>query len=381
MLQEGNATLERQPHLGVLIQKVLPNWLYLLIAELVLGFKAYKTYTKFFATRKKEQGQSQHTSLANGSTEEDKDLPTKQVAPEQHTNEVIKIASLPTGTSAVEVSLDLEHGSADASHKQGSDMAKTEQLTVETPPDESEGETTNLQALGFQRDATAAPSEQPETVHDNRDNEIHKQKELEQRIAFLEEDMRQYPIEKIIALIFLWIGLFILTLMKGGKGVESIVGIYCESPIYYILIVCQFLWMFGFALYFGCKLHQKQLDRVAVKYPYLGDDPTWDISSLKFYGGFTFVAGIVAGLIGVGGGMVLGPLMLVMGIHPRVSSATTATLIVLTSSSVAVMFVTSGMVPWDYAVFYFSVCFAGALVGKNQIDAYVKRTGRASMQQ
>ena len=32
----------------------------------------------------------------------------------------------------------------------------------------------------------------------------------------------------------------------------------------------------------------------------------------------SFFAGIVACLIGIGGGMVLGPMILVMGIHPRI---------------------------------------------------------------
>ena len=76
--------------------------------------------------------------------------------------------------------------------------------------------------------------------------------------------------------------------------------------------------------------------------------------------------------------MVLGPLMLIMGIDPRVSSAANATMVVLTSSSVAVMFVTSGQVPLSYALFFFSICFCGAYLGKSTIDGYVKRTGRAS---
>jgi uncharacterized membrane protein YfcA len=38
----------------------------------------------------------------------------------------------------------------------------------------------------------------------------------------------------------------------------------------------------------------------------------WDYSKLRFYAFSTFLAGVVlAGLIGIGGGMVLGPLMLV----------------------------------------------------------------------
>ena len=62
-------------------------------------------------------------------------------------------------------------------------------------------------------------------------------------------------------------------------------------------------------MYFGRSLVKQRKLRVAVNYPYLPDDPVWDIKSLRFYGGFTFIAGVVAGLIGIGGGMVLGPLM------------------------------------------------------------------------
>ena len=105
----------------------------------------------------------------------------------------------------------------------------------------------------------------------------------------------------------------------------------------------------------------------------------WDFAKTRFYAIFTFIAGVVAGLIGIGGGMVLGPLMLIMGIHPRVSSATTATMVVLTSSSVAVLFVTAGLVPWEYAVTFFFTCLVGAYIGKTRIDGYVKRTGRASL--
>ena len=54
-------------------------------------------------------------------------------------------------------------------------------------------------------------------------------------------------------------------------------------------------------------------------------------------------------------------------------------MIVLTSSSVAVMFVTSGLVPWSYAIFFFGVCLSGAYVGKSKIDGYVKKTGKASL--
>ena len=148
--------------------------------------------------------------------------------------------------------------------------------------------------------------------------------------------------------------------------------------MYAVLIVLQFLWMFGFALFYGFKIKRDQAKRVAVNYPFFEADPVWNDQSMRTFGFFSFLAGAVGGLIGIGGGMVLGPLMLIMGIDPRVSSAANATMVVLTSSSVAVMFVTSGQVPLSYALFFFSICFCGAYIGKSTIDGYVKKTGKAS---
>ena len=325
--------------LGVLVQKMLPNWLYLLIAGFVLSFTCYKTYTKFFQVHKKEKKhEAEQAALRQREQAEESLEPT-------------------TGSTSDE-QVESEHVCAvDDEPIQVSEHAE-EHIAVEGSPLDQQRE----QAIDYE-----AMSKDSSTEED------------ELRKKYLEEDMHQYPRNKIIALLVLWVGLFLITLLKGGKGVDSIVGIQCNSPWYIVLIVLQFVWLGGFAMFFGFVLLQKQNEREKVRYPYLHNDPVWDKKSLRFYGSCTFVAGIIAGLIGIGGGMVLGPLMLVMHIDPRVSSATTATMIVLTSSSVAVMFVISGLVPWSYAIFYFFVCLAGALFGKSRIDKYIQRTGRASM--
>jgi Sulfite exporter TauE/SafE len=203
---------------------------------------------------------------------------------------------------------------------------------------------------------------------------------LDLRRQYLTLDMRQYPREKIGALLVLWIVLFVITLLQGGRGIESIVGIQCDSPWYYVMIAIQFLWLFCFAAYFGHKLTKDQEARVAVDYPYLGsEDPAWDMRSVRLYGALCFLSGIVSALIGISGGMILGPMMLFMGVDPRVSSATNASMVVVNSSSVAFMAVTQGLIPWSYALFYFCVTFSGAVILKTRIDRYVKRTGRASL--
>jgi uncharacterized membrane protein YfcA len=319
--------------LGVLIQRILPNWLYLALASVILGFTAYKTFEKFHDAHHKEVV-DREAILAEASEaskvllENNVENPGEMIA-EQRTSQAITLSS------------------------------DARQDTMEDSDEERE-----------QEHASVGPTEDVGTTEAEK---------AERRRYWLECDARQFPSEKLFGLLILWIGLVLLTFLKGGKGVDSIIGITCASPWYAVLIVIQFAWTMGISAYFGYSLMKQTEDKKACDYPRHPQDALWGFQQVRFYSFFTFVAGIVAGLIGIGGGMVLGPLMLVMGIHPRVSSATTATMIVLTSSSVAVLMVTAGLVPWEYAVTFFSVCFVGAYVGKTQIDGYIKKTGRASI--
>eukprot|EP00523_Entomoneis_sp_CCMP467_P007978 CAMPEP_0168727666 /NCGR_PEP_ID=MMETSP0724-20121128/5292_1 /TAXON_ID=265536 /ORGANISM="Amphiprora sp., Strain CCMP467" /LENGTH=623 /DNA_ID=CAMNT_0008774499 /DNA_START=52 /DNA_END=1923 /DNA_ORIENTATION=+ len=320
--------------LGVLIQKILPNWLYLFLAAIILGFTAFKTFNKFRAAHEKEK---------------------QDRLKQQEMNE------------------------KDASVAASMNVLKDE--NVVNVDGEANGEEKPT-STNYTNGSSNKMNMSSEMLHDENHQEkveIEEDETSRLRRQFLEEDARQFPREKLLVLLLLWMGLILLTFLKGGKGVESIIGIDCESPWFSVLIVCQFLWTLGFALVFGLKLPKRVQARKDVGYPFQPTDVMWDNSKLRFYAAFTFVAGIVAGLIGIGGGMVLGPLMLIMGIHPRVSSATTATMIVLTSSSVAVLFVTAGLVPWAYAVYFFAICFCGAYLGKKYIDGYIKKSGRASI--
>mmetsp|Transcript_23192 Transcript_23192/g.38215 ORF Transcript_23192/g.38215 Transcript_23192/m.38215 type:complete len:597 (+) Transcript_23192:186-1976(+) len=308
--------------LGVIIQRVFPNWLFLCFAAIVLGFTAYKTFKKFFAAYAKDKA-------------------AKEERIELTRRESQKI---------------LESQKKLESQKESGDSGEGGDASEAVNDVEENGGT------------------KEETVEEHDDP-----KELEQRRKFLEDDSRQYPFEKISYLVLLWIGLTVITFLKGGKGVDSVIGITCQDAGFYVLVAAQFLWTMGFAAFFGWKNVKNVNQRVAVNYPFNETDVLWDFKKLQFYSFFTFVAGIVAGLIGIGGGMVLGPLMIVMGVNPRVSTATTATMILLTSSSVAVMFVMSGLVPWQYAVYFFCVCLLGAYIGKTRIDAYVKKTGMGSI--
>jgi hypothetical protein len=96
--------------------------------------------------------------------------------------------------------------------------------------------------------------------------------ELETRRKFLEEDSIQFPKWKIAFLLLLWMGLSVIYLLKGDKGAPSLIGLTCQKPAYYVLVACQFLWTFGFAIVFAHRAVKRTEIRKAVNYPFNEND-------------------------------------------------------------------------------------------------------------
>jgi uncharacterized membrane protein YfcA len=235
---------------GVIVQTLLPNWLYLILAVLVLSFTSYKTYGKFWATRQKENEAKRLAAQMELEEEEEKETEGGEALDEEGF-----LMEDKNGSKIGERATDVVDNS-DASQSERSTQFQ---------------DTIALAAL---------------------------------RKMYLEADMRQFPKEKILALLLVWVVLFILTLLRGGKGVPSLIGVTCESVWYGVLIAMQFTWLLCAVVFFGRKLLLLQKERVAVQYPFQKEDPVWNNSALAFYGLCTFAAGVVSGLIGIGGGMV-----------------------------------------------------------------------------
>mmetsp|Transcript_3474 Transcript_3474/g.8613 ORF Transcript_3474/g.8613 Transcript_3474/m.8613 type:complete len:185 (-) Transcript_3474:121-675(-) len=136
-------------------------------------------------------------------------------------------------------------------------------------------------------------------------------------------------------------------------------------------------WVFGFALVFRRWLLREF--RVKRDLGYVCDDVIeWDEKNTIKWPLICSLSGLVAGLFGVGGGIVKGPLMLAMGIDAQVASATAATMILFTASSACISFVTFGDLVWDYAGLFFLLGFAATYVGQVAVSAFMQRRSRQS---
>lgn len=193
------------------------------------------------------------------------------------------------------------------------------------------------------------------------------------KAQILEEEEVQYPVKTLMVLLAVWIFLIVLIMVKGGKKTPSAIGLAnCTGGYWGVWLAAQvFLIIVGgnYAMKAVVGCEEKQL----CGYDFLPTDIEWTHKKTGYVCVYAFGAGVIAGIMGIGGGMVLGPLMLQLGLDGRVSSSTTTTTIVMTSSSAVIAFFAAGAVPWTYAVTLCAACFCGALVGKRFLDGIVKK--------
>ena len=105
---------------------------------------------------------------------------------------------------------------------------------------------------------------------------------------------------------------------------------------------------------------------------------SWSMSKLVRCVLVVLIGGVVAGMLGFGGGMVLNPLMLDLGINPLVSSATSSVMVLFSASAATFSFAISNKLNYQYAVVYGSICAVASIFGVAVISTSVRRSGKGS---
>ncbi|KAK6773457.1 hypothetical protein RDI58_028695 [Solanum bulbocastanum] len=106
---------------------------------------------------------------------------------------------------------------------------------------------------------------------------------------------------------------------------------------------------------------------------------TWKVHQLILYCCCGILAGIVGGLLGLGGGFILGPLFLELGIPPQASSATATFVMIFSSSMSVIQYYLIGRFPVPYALYFVAVATVAALVGQHVVRKIISIVGRASV--
>ncbi|CDP02034.1 unnamed protein product [Coffea canephora] len=105
----------------------------------------------------------------------------------------------------------------------------------------------------------------------------------------------------------------------------------------------------------------------------------WKPNLIFLYCCLGIVAGVVGGLLGLGGGFVLGPLFLELGVPPQVASATSTFAMTFSSSMSVVQYYLLNRFPVPYATYFVLVATVAALVGQHVVRRIIAILGRASL--
>eukprot|EP01063_Lacrimia_lanifica_P042100 TRINITY_DN9_c0_g2_i1.p2 TRINITY_DN9_c0_g2~~TRINITY_DN9_c0_g2_i1.p2 ORF type:complete len:857 (+),score=378.31 TRINITY_DN9_c0_g2_i1:231-2573(+) len=186
-----------------------------------------------------------------------------------------------------------------------------------------------------------------------------------------------------------WFMLLVLAVLKGGGksgGQSPVAGWqgksqeeFCGSAMFWVL------WWIGVPVLVvvtwlaGNYLLEKHARKVKVHFAFHEGDVRWTDRRVRLYPVIVIAAGVLAGLLGVGGAMVTGPLMLEMNVMPRVSTGTSSFLIIFTTGVAAIAYIALGALPIDYAIWFAIMGAVGAAIGLNVIQVLLKKYNRQSM--
>lgn len=199
-------------------------------------------------------------------------------------------------------------------------------------------------------------------------------KELEQ--IYYEES--KVPTANIMVLVTLFIVVLTINLLKGGGAFPSPIGIECGSRGFWVANFLMLGWIVVISIFVRLYLVKRYEQKERCGYQYVEGDIKWDGRATIVYPFLCCFAGFFAGMFGVGGGIVKGPLMLAMNVHPAVSSASSACMILFTSFTATTSFVVFGLLVEDYAAICLVIGFTATLAGQVGLTYLAKKAQRNS---
>ncbi|XP_024378622.1 sulfite exporter TauE/SafE family protein 5 [Physcomitrium patens] len=177
---------------------------------------------------------------------------------------------------------------------------------------------------------------------------------------------------KVMCLGLVWVAFFVIQLLRGGKTTEGILPLKSCGVGYWLLTLTQIPLACFVTLWTAFRHTQCSSDK----------QDQGEITrhrALTVFPGMALVAGLWGGMLGIGGGMFMNPLLIEAGVHVQVTAATTAFMVFFSSSLSVVEFWLLGRIPVDFAIVFSSICFVASLIGLTVVHHAISKYGRASI--
>ena len=327
--------------LGAFLNKLLPELLLTVLLVLLLSSTAYDTLKRAVKMYKKETLALKKQGL-NASGNKESEL--THVATEEQV-----------------------HGMEEATKKLLDDVDVQETGEVTKPSENTATADADDSNVTKVNDSTSTTPEEREKA------------KLQAELEEILEKERVTPIINLQILVIMFVVVLTINMLKGGGAFRSPLGIVCGSTGFWLANVLMIGWILLVSIMVRQYLLTKYEAKKRTNYQYVEGDIQWDERASIVYPAICMFAGFFAGMFGVGGGIVKGPLMLAMGVHPAVSSASSACMILFTSFTATTSYVVFGLLVPDYAVVCLVIGFIATFGGQICLTYLMKKFQRNSL--
>ncbi|CAM0883287.1 unnamed protein product [Alopecurus aequalis] len=189
-----------------------------------------------------------------------------------------------------------------------------------------------------------------------------------------------FPWKDVAVLLVVWLCFFLLHVFIGDKHGKGMIGIKPCGKAYWLITISQVPFAVAFTAYIIYAKRNKHLvdDHEDGKAPnsFVAKTEILPAIALPLA---AFVTGSLSGLFGIGGGLLLNPVLLQIGIPPQTAAATSSFMVLFCASMSMVQFILLGMNGIAGASVYAGICFVGSVTGVVLIERAVRKSGRVSM--
>ncbi|KAL1188325.1 Sulfite exporter TauE/SafE family protein 2 [Cardamine amara subsp. amara] len=198
------------------------------------------------------------------------------------------------------------------------------------------------------------------------------------------ERPKRFPWIKLGVLVIIWFSYFAVYLLRGNKYGEGIISIEPCGMTYWLLSSTQIPLTLFFTLWIcfsdNVQSSQSSDHQVSIKdVEDLTSNDDGERSNKCMFPVMALLAGLLGGVFGIGGGMLISPLLLQVGIAPEVTAATCSFMVLFSSTMSAIQYLLLGMEHTGTASIFAVICFVASLVGLKVVQKVINEYGRASI--
>ena len=146
-----------------------------------------------------------------------------------------------------------------------------------------------------------------------------------------------------------------------------------------------FIWLFFLLsmiviLFWSIRILTKEFNlKQKVRYHFEKGDIEWSSSIISNMLIVAILGGLLSSFVGLGGGIIFGPLMLEFGVHPRVSSSTSMYMVMLSTLVAVVQYIVMGILPLDYSLGFWVIIIIFTIIGHETLSKQLKKFGKPSI--